>query len=469
MGGKWVQWSENVPQLCGMRTAAWFGLWVGIFGALVGAAGCKPEVQEPPANVYGTPFAGVPDAADAVVYEVNLRAFSGTGDLPGVTARLDYLASLGVNVIWLMPLHPQGEVNSVNSPYSIRDFQAVSPEYGTLEDLRALTDAAHARGMAVMMDWVANHTAWDHPWLDRPGWHTTDAAGNVVHPPGTNWLDVADLNFANAEMRAEMRAAMRYWVEQANVDGYRLDYADGVPADFWAEAVAELRALPGRKLLFLAEGDRDDHWASGMDLMFGWDVYERLGTVFVDGGNAASLFSTHLLENNGVPAGRRRLYYTTNHDESAWDVTPMQRFGSVEPCLAASAATLFLGGTPLIYTGQEVGRVATLPFFSNTVLDWNAEPEMLEAYRALFSAYRALPAARRGTAAQYATADVLAVRRSYEGQVVLVLVNVRSAAKTWPVPTALAGTWVDGLAGGEVECSGAVELPAYGYRVLVRG
>ena len=453
--------------LAGMRVAAAIGVGVGL---VWGAVGCTPEQpEENHDDVYGIPFSGVPDAADAVIYEVNLRAFSSSGDLAGVTARLDHLEELGVNVIWLMPIHPQGEVNSVNSPYSVRDYTAVSAEYGTLEDLRELTDAAHARGMAVLMDWVANHTSWDHPWLGNPGWHTTDGSGNVVHPPGTNWLDVADLNFGNAAMREEMQEAMRYWIEQANVDGFRLDYADGVPADFWAETVAELRALPGRKLLFLAEGDRDDHWDSGMDLMFGWDVYERLGTVFVEGGNAASLFSTHLLEYTGVPAGRRRLYYTTNHDMSAWEETPMQRFGSVEACLAASAATLFLGGTPLIYTGQEVGRVAPVPFFSNTVLDWGAQPEMLAAYRALFQAYRALPAARRGAWAQHASADVLAVRRFTAEQEVLVLVNVRGEGKEWSVPAALAGAWSDALGGGEVDLAGTLALPAYTYRVLVRG
>jgi glycosidase len=432
--------------------------------------GCKPDpTLENHVDVYGTPFAGVPDAADAVIYEVNLRAFSGSGDLAGVTARLDHLEALGVNVIWLMPIHPQGEVNSVNSPYCVRDFEAVSPEYGTLADLRALTDAAHARGMAVLMDWVANHTSWDHPWLENEGWHTTDAGGNVVHPPGTNWLDVADLDYGNEAMRREMRGAMRYWIEQANVDGFRLDYADGVPADFWMEALGELRAMPGRKLLFLAEGDRNDHWDAGMDWMFGWDVYERLGTVFVEGGHAASLFATHLQENVGVPAGRRRLYYTTNHDMSAWEETPMQRLGSVEACLAASAATLFLGGTPLIYTGQEVGRVETVPFFSNTALDWDANADMLEAYRAMFQAYRALPAARRGTWAHHASADVLAVHRVHAGQEVLVLVNVRGGSRTWPVPEGLAGEWVDVLGGGELDLAGTPALPAYAYRVLARG
>ncbi|MDX9942166.1 MAG: alpha-amylase family glycosyl hydrolase, partial [Bacteroidales bacterium] len=327
---------------------------------------------------YGTPFTGIPATEDLVVYEVNLRAFSPEGTLQGVIEGLDHIRSLGVNVIWLMPIHPIGQVNSVNSPYSVQDYLAVNPEYGTLDDLRQLTDAAHQRGMAVIMDWVANHTAWDHPWISNPGWHSTDDQGNIIIPPGTNWQDVADLNFSSFPMRQALTDAMRYWVLEANVDGFRCDYADGVPFDYWRTAIEELRAIPNRRLVMLAEGNRSDHYQAGFEMTYAWTYYARLKDVF-NGQNANILYTTHTGEYAGVPQGKHLLRYTTNHDESAWDATPMTLFNGQQGALAAAVATTFMGGVPLIYTGQEVGRTATLPFFSQSPVDWTANPTMLAA------------------------------------------------------------------------------------------
>ena len=185
---------------------------------------------------YGTPLSNVPNVDKATIYEVNLRAQSSEGNLQGVIAKLDHIKSLGTNIIWLMPIYEQGQINSVGSPYCVKNYEKISPEYGSLADLRALTDQAHALGMAVILDWVANHTAWDHPWItSHPEWYTQNSSGQIIIPPGTNWNDVADLNFEQAAMRKEQIAAMKYWVLEANVDGFRCDYADGVPFDFWSE------------------------------------------------------------------------------------------------------------------------------------------------------------------------------------------------------------------------------------------
>jgi glycosidase len=249
---------------------------------------------------YGSPFAGVPAAEDIIMYEVNLRAFSAEGDLQGVIDRLDHIQELGINTICLMPIYPQGELRSVGSPYTVRDYKAVSPEYGNLNDLRALTDQAHVRGMAVILDWVANHTAWDNDWIVNEDWYTQNNAGLIVHPPDTNWRDVVDLNFDNAEMRAEMIDAMRYWILEANVDGYRCDYADGVPADFWQEAFANLSSIPDRDLIFFAEGNRDDHFDAGFHLAFGWEFYGSIIDVYA-GDDAATAFAKAQSEYSNVP------------------------------------------------------------------------------------------------------------------------------------------------------------------------
>ncbi|MEL6135686.1 MAG: alpha-amylase family glycosyl hydrolase, partial [Bacteroidota bacterium] len=222
-----------------------------------------------------------------------------------------------------------------------------------LQALRTLVDSAHARGMAIILDWVANHTAWDHPWInERPDWYTRNSTGEIIHPEGTNWLDVADLNFGSTSMRLEMIDAMKYWILEANVDGYRCDYADGVPADFWKQAIDTLRNIPNREILMLAEGARADHFDSGFDLSFGWDFYGKLKDVFRDGTGvgAHALKTAHQIAYQGIPTGKHQLRFTTNHDESAWDQTPARLFRNNEGALVAFVINLFTGGVPLICT-----------------------------------------------------------------------------------------------------------------------
>jgi len=164
-----------------------------------------------------------------------------------------------------MPVHPIGIIKTVNSPYCIKNYKEVNPEYGTLDDLRTLIREAHKRNMAVILDWAANHTSWDNPWIEHKSWYTQDGSGNIIHPAGTNWQDVADLNFNNSEMRLEMIRSMKYWVLTANVDGFRCDAADYVPFSFWKQAIK----IPNRKLIMLAEGACADHFTAGFQLNFG--------------------------------------------------------------------------------------------------------------------------------------------------------------------------------------------------------
>ena len=374
---------------------------------------------------YGIPFDNIPANEDILMYEVNLRAFSVSGDLQGVTDRLDELKDLGINVIWLMPIHPIGEINSVNSPYSVKNYKAVSTEYGSLEDLRNLTDEAHQRDIAVIMDWVANHTSWDNDWIYNIGWHTEDASGNVIHPPGTNWLDVADLNYNNENMRAAMIDAMKYWLLEANVDGYRCDYADGVPFDFWKQALDTLTSIPDRQFIFLAEGSRNDHFSAGFDLNYGWDFYNKLKNIF-NGEIASGIFTTHNSEYSDIPDGMHKLRFTTNHDESAWDDTPMVLFNGEEGALAASVITIFLGGVPMIYTGQEVGTVEKVPFFSNSPINWDKNPDMLQAYKELLSVYSQSEIARIGSNSNYPDTNVVCFNKELNTYEMLIIVNVRN-------------------------------------------
>jgi glycosidase len=424
------------------------------------------ELPNDTLNNNGTPFANVPETEDIIMYEVNLRAFSQSGDLQGVIARLDNLKALHVNVIWLMPIHPIGQINSVNSPYSVKDYKAISAEYGTIEDLKQLTDEAHARDMAVMMDWVANHTAWDNQWISNTSWYTQDGNGNIVHPPGTNWLDVADLNFSNQEMRLAMIDAMKYWVLEANIDGYRCDYADGVPFDFWKQAFDSLNNIPDRKLIFLAEGTRSDHFEAGFHLDFGWNFYGTIKGVFT-GQAAGNVFSANNAEYNGNPSGKHPLRFTTNHDESAWDATPMTLFNGKNGALAASAIAIFTGGVPMIYTGQEVGRINNVPFFSNSPINWTLNPDMLAAYEDMLGFYSGNDAARKGVNTIYQNNNVVCFKKNYQDEELLIVVNVRNNQINFALPAALQQTtWKDALDGGVVEFGTSLNLAAYEYLIL---
>ncbi len=415
---------------------------------------------------YSTPFTDVPDVADIILYEVNLRAFSPDRSLQGVKARLDEIKKLGINVIWLMPIHPIGQINSVNSPYSVRDYKAVNPEFGTLADLRQLTDAAHQKGIAIMMDWVANHTSWDNNWISNKTWYTQDAAGNIIHPAGTNWQDVADLNYDNTKMREAMIDAMKYWVLEANVDGFRCDYADGIPYDFWKQAIDSIRAIPDRKLIFFAEGNRADHFNAGFDLNFGWGFYSAIKEVF-KGQSVAKIFTAHQNEYHNIPAGKHWVRFTTNHDESAWDATPVSLFNGINGALSASVITIFTGGVPLIYSSQEVGTSQTVPFFTPSSINWTANPALLASYQKILQFYDGSKTARKGVNKVYSHADIAAFKKSDAEDEVLILVNVRNKQVNYPVPAELRNSsWINIMNEEVFQAGDQISFNAYGFYIL---
>ena len=434
-------------------------------------AGCKKEgspdnqssPRPQPEGEYTTPA-----TSELLIYEVNLRAFSDEGTLKGVEQRMEHFKKLGVNMLWLMPVHPIGVKKGINSPYSVRNYYAVADEYGSKADFRDLVQTAHNQDIGIMMDWVANHTAWDHPWIANKSWYTQDAQGNIVHPPGTDWQDVADLNYSNSTMRDSMQRAMLYWVGEMEIDGFRCDYADGVPYDFWLATLDTLSRVSDKDLVFLAEGDRSDHFQAGFDLSFGWSFYGSLLQVF-DGSPASDLVKSHKNRYANVPAGRQVLRFTTNHDESAWDATPITHFNGKDGALAASAATCAIGGVPLIYSSQEVGRSATLPFFSNDPINWDANLDMLQQYRRLYSFYHSSDALQKGDLTDFSHDEVVFVSRKASNTEVLAMVNVRNSRENSNMPFAFRQTtWQNALSGDTVTLGNALELDPYEYLFLKR-
>ncbi len=405
------------------------------------------------------------------MYEVNLRAFSPGGNFAGVTAGLDSIKSLGVNTIWLMPIYPVGELNSVGqlgSPYSVKNYKEVNTEFGTLDDLRTLVDSAHNMGMAVILDWVANHTAWDNPWIANVTWYTRNSSGQIVQPPGTNWADVADLDFNSAAMKRAMYNAMKYWILAANVDGYRCDYADGVPFAFWKQAIDTLKAIPGRKLVLLAEGASNSHFGAGFQMNYAWNYFGTLTEVFGNSDPASELITSHNSEVTTIPAGGYKLRFTANHDEVAWNNTPLGLFGGIDGSIAAFVLASTMGGVPLIYNGQEVGCPIMLPIFNTSTIDWDANPDVRMLYKKIISIRSASEPLKQGVLTTYADNDIVTFTRSFGGEEVLVIVNTRNSGDTFSLPAALEGNWSDLLNSGPVTLTTSVNLSAYEFMILQR-
>lgn len=437
--------------------------------ALALAAGFLTSYRPAEPPQYGTPFSGVPNREDAVIYQVNMRAFSQGGNFAGVTARLDSIKALGVNVLYLMPIYPVGAVRSANSPYCVKDYTAVNPEFGTLTDLRTLVDGAHARGLSVMLDWVPNHTSWDHAWITtHPDWYLRDAAGNIRSPPNTTYTDVAQLDFTNGAMRLAQIAALKSWVYTANVDGFRCDYGDFQPNDFWQQAVDTLRSIKRHKLLLLNEGTRSSNFAAGFDYNFGFNFYGALRRVYGQNEPATALNALNASEYAGATATQQVVRYTTNHDVNGADGPPAALYGGQAGAMSAFVIAACLKGIPFVYNGQEAGMTTAIPFpFTTVKVQWGAHPAVQRAYQQLLAARAASPALRHGPPTSYSTADVCAFTKTAGSNRALVLVNVRSRPVQYPVPAALVhSTWTDALHGGPVRLASQYTLPAYGYVVL---
>ena len=291
--------------------------------------------------------------------------------------------------------------------------------------------------MLVILDWVANHTAWDNNWMVDSSWYTQDGNGTIIHPAGTNWTDVADLNFDNEEMANQMIDAMKYWVLEANADGYRCDAADYVPFEFWKRAIDSLRAIPNRELVLFAEGARNDHFEAGFDLNFDWSFYNRTVDIFASGSNASYLGNQHNITYGAVPEGKEKVRFTSNHDQCAWDGTTLDIYGGLDASLAAFAATLFYPGVPLIYTGQEIGWNIQIPFFTNSEVNWNYGASTLEKYKKIMNAYTNNEEFKTGVLNDYSSSDVICINREIVGNSAWFLVNTRNTNSIFNLPLEL--------------------------------
>jgi glycosidase len=322
---------------------------------------------------------------DSVVYELFPRAFSPAGNFTGVTARLDQLKQLGVDIVWLMPIHPIGDKlrkGTLGSPYAVRDYYGINPDYGTADDLKRLVAAAHQRGMKVILDVVLNHSAWDNALLrEHPEFYKHDAAGQIV-PPVADWKDVAGFDYANPQLRTYMVAMLKHWVTDFDVDGFRCDVASMVPADFWEKARAELERVKP-EIVMLAEASQPDLLLKAFDFDYAWPLHATLNDVLLRGAAASEFRRSWEDSRRQFPAGSLHLRIFDDHDEAR----AVARFG-LHGALAASVLMFTLDGVPLLYNGNEVGEATESgapALFEKLPVFWEPKerPPLTDIYREL--------------------------------------------------------------------------------------
>lgn len=416
-----------------------------------------------------------------MLYELNVRQFTEEGTLRAAAERLAFLRSIGVDAIWLMPIYPigvEGRKGSLGSYYSIRDYKAVSEEFGTEEDLRHFITTAKALGMRVLLDWVANHTARDARWItERPAdWYERDDNGVAKVP--WDWSDTAKLNYANHDVWRGHIDAMRYWVEEFDVDGFRCDMAMLVPIGFWQEAASELHRLRP-DIFMLAEAEEDNLFDRAFNMSYQWNIHHIMCDIAKGQRRVWDMRNAIYAERAKYPREAMRMSFTSNHDENSWSGSHQERFGRALDVM--TAMTFLMPSTmPLIYTGQEVGYDHSFEFFERDPIPASqyVECAATELYRrlcALKHSERALDAGERGgefiEIENNAKDCIMTFVREVRGSRVVAIVNLSPYTIHADFNTGIyAGSYRDAITGEPFVLESHVErdLMPWSYKILVK-
>jgi alpha-amylase len=317
------------------------------------------------------------------MYEVNIRQYTPEGSFNAFAAHLPRLKDMGVDVLWLMPIHPIGAANrkgTLGSYYAIQNFEAINPEFGTLEDFKRLVENVHALGMKVIIDWVANHTSWDNVWTKtNPEFFVLDEHRNFKSP--YDWDDVIQLDHANVEQQKAMVTAMKYWITNFDIDGFRADMAHLIPLPFWVNA--RLQISPFKKdLIWLAETE-EINYHQAFDVSYTWKWMHDTEQFIKKEKSLADCVATLQTYKKDFPTNALRLFFTSNHDENSWNGTEYEKYGSYAKALAVFACTYI--GVPLVYSGQELPNTKRLQFFDKDEIAWHPNIELHNFYKTLFA------------------------------------------------------------------------------------
>ncbi|GAA4321871.1 alpha-amylase family glycosyl hydrolase [Flaviaesturariibacter amylovorans] len=415
---------------------------------------------------------------NATIYEVNIRQYTPEGTFAAFRKHLPRLKELGVDILWLMPIHPIGEKNrkgTLGSYYSVKDYYGVNPEFGTLQDLKDLVAEAHRLGMHVLLDWVANHSAWDNPVATQhPDWYIKTREGAFQSTPWRDYDDIIDFDYSQPALREYMTKAMTYWVREVGIDGYRCDVASFVPIEFWENLRRELDAI--RPVFLLAEAaDRDLH-QHAFDMTYAWSLWDHLHAIATKGAGIGGLTEGYIAEHVSIwPRNAYRMNFVDNHDKNSWEGNQVANFGAALP--AAIVLTATMEGMPLLYSGQEAGLDRSLRFFDKDTIQWKEHP-VGDLYRTLFQLKHAHPSLWNGQwggpmerIRHDRMQQVIAFSRDKDGDRVITVVNLsKDAAPVQLESNYLQGTYRDAFTGKTYSLTARtrLDLQPWGYLVLTR-
>ena len=369
-------------------------------------------------------------SAQSNIYEVNLRQFSSAGTINAFEKALPRLKDMGVEVLWFMPITPIGLEGrkaieaEMGSYYAVKNYKAFNPDYGTMDDWKAFVKHAHDMGFKVITDWVANHSSPDNPWMKvHPDFYAKDSTGKVIAP--FDWTDVRKLNYDNRELRDSMIDAMRFWVTETDIDGFRCDVADEVPVDFWKECIASLKKI--KNVFMLAEGSKLELYAAGFDELYTWGMMNAMTDLYKGKISVTKFDSTINADIAAYPKNAYRLFFTTNHDENSWNGTEFEKYGDAYKTFAVFSQTMYQS-VPLIYNGQEDMNKKRLKFFVKDTIAWDGKNAMAPFYKTLLTLRKSNVALAADASYKRlkSTADssVLAYLREKDGHKVAVILNL---------------------------------------------
>ncbi len=412
---------------------------------------------------------------DAVIYEINLRQFTQEGTFRAAEAHLPRLKQLGVSILWLMPIHPIGLKNrkgTLGSPYAVQDYFSLNSEFGNLDDMRHFVDIAHELGFHIIIDWVANHSAWDNVLVEQhPDWYAKNHEGDFTPTPWWDWDDIIDFDYSVPELRAYMARAMCYWLKETDIDGYRCDVAGFVPQDFWAQVREELCDI--KPVFMLAEWEARDVHYDAFDMSYAWSWNEAMHGIALGKLPLSKLYKYYSWNEKTYPKASMRMTFVSNHDKNAWDGTQFEQFGEALEC--AVVLSVLGEGMPLIYNGQEAGNPKRLAFFERSPINWRTHNigDLYTDLIALKKAHSALHNGQWGARmipVKNSHADkVFSFVRQDEKSKVLVLLNFSGESLTVSLSSNIAfGRVTDWLSGERIELTNRCEfsLGAWEWQVF---
>ncbi len=432
--------------------------------------------EQSPKNVIFSNVVSPAWAKNATIYEVNIRQFSEEGSFNAFSEHLDRLHELGVDILWIMPIHPIGEIKrkgGLGSYYSVKDYTAINPEFGTLDDFKNLVSKAHEKGFKVIIDWVANHTAFDHAWTStNPEWYKRDEHNEIISP--YDWTDVAALEYeSNPDLWDTMIGEMKFWLNETNIDGFRCDVAGMVPTAFWDQARMELDAI--KPVFMLAEDEAQvDLTQKAFDANYGWEMHHIMNSIAKGTKDVNDIWNYFRKEDTVFAPSVFRMMFTSNHDENSWNGTVFERLGAAVKTFAVMSYTI--PGFPLIYNGQEVGLSHRLEFFEKDQIIWKDTDGYTEFYTRLNqikksneSLWNADSGGKLVPVETNCPESVLSFIRQKGNNQVLVLLNLSSNVQQLRIDnTELFGTYTDLISEEQftIENGQALQMEAWTYYIL---